>query len=71
MAAIRHFGFSKTQFLVGLAERIRWANVHYRNNFHQNWSDVCGDIAINGFQNGGCLPSWFSENLNFCTVDKS
>jgi len=39
--------------------------MHRRIEFHQNRSNNLGDISFNGFQNGGCLPSWISTNLSF------
>jgi len=34
------------------------AKMHHHTKFHQNWSNICKDIAFNVFQNGGRLPSW-------------
>jgi len=53
---IRHLGFSNFIFL--LAGQVVCANTHQRTKFHQIWSNGCGDMAFNGFQNSDCPPSW-------------
>jgi len=57
MAAVRHLGFLKFNFLrVGAVKR---PILHQHNKFRKDRSNCCGDTAIFViFQNGGRPPSW-------------
>jgi len=57
MAAVRHLGFLKINFLrIGAVKR---PILHQRNKFRKDRSNCCGDTAIFViFQNGGRPPSW-------------
>jgi len=41
-----------------VVDQVGWADMHRRAKFHQNWSNGCGDIASNVFQNGRRPLSW-------------
>jgi len=60
MAAVGHLGFSKLQIFS--SQSGLEGQCASPTKFHQNWLNSCQDIAFNGFQNGGCLPSWIFKN---------
>jgi len=52
MAAVRHLGFVKFNFLT--VETVKRPILHQRTKFRKDWSNRCGDIAIFViFQDGG------------------
>jgi len=63
MVAIRHLGFSKLQ---NFSNRLG-SEGHYESPWQILSKSVeqFGDIALNGFQNGGYTPSCIFLNLNF------
>jgi len=64
MAAVRHLGFLKFEFLTVGA--VNEAILHQCTKFRKDWSNRCGDVAIFViFQYSGRRHLGFSKILNF------
>jgi len=64
MAAVRHLGFVKFEFLAVAA--VKRPSLHQRTKFRKDQSNRCGYIAIFcDFQHVGCRHVEFSKIRNF------
>jgi len=63
MAAVRHLGFLKFNFVT--SDRLRDPFLHKRTRFRKDWSNRCGNIAIFVIFNMAPPPCWIFKKSQF------